>query len=118
MLIVFRWPLVCALAYRFMVWLDSMQFARPTLSEQETTLLAAGVVHTALMSASIILTVIYIALTEYDPGTGVVYAVLATWAVAIMEAWLQIKTGSATSVTYSFFCSVLFCSVLFCSVLF
>jgi hypothetical protein len=67
---------------------------------QETALLAIGGLQTALMSASIILALVFVYRTEVSNGRntivglGVVFALIATWICASFEARLRAKTGS------------------------
>lgn len=79
------------------------QFAKPNMTEQEETLLEIGANHTALMSASIVTTLIYIYQTEFDGhvvGLGVVFALFATWGSAGIEALTRVRTGDPKGETH------------------
>lgn len=68
------------------------------MTDQEKALLAIGANHTALMSVSIIGTLVYIYQTEFDGHVvplGVFFALLGAWASAAIEAQMRIKTGDA-----------------------
>lgn len=72
------------------------QIAKPKMTEQEKALLEFGFSHTALMSVSIITTLVYIYLTEFDGHVvplGVFFALLAAWASAVIEAQMRVQTG-------------------------
>ena len=76
--------------------IDFGQFAKPKMTEQEKALLEIGANHTALMSVSIIATLLYIYQTEFDGHVvplGVFFALLATWGSAVIEAQTRVKTG-------------------------
>jgi hypothetical protein len=84
------------------------QFAKPKMTEQEETLLQTGANHTALMSASIVTTLIYIYQTGFDGHVvglgvqplGVVFALFATWGSAGIEALTRVRTGDPKGETH------------------
>lgn len=75
----------------------TVQFAKPKKSEQEKALLALGPSHTVLMSISIIVSLVHAYHTEFSRKTPVVFAVLATWAHAVIEARVRLTTGCSAS---------------------
>ena len=73
------------------------------MTEQEKMLLEIGANHTALMSVSIITTLVYIYQTEFDGHVvplGVLFALLAAWGSAVIEAQTRVKTGDPTGGTH------------------
>ena len=79
------------------------QFAKPKMTEQEKTLLEIGANHTALMSVSSITTLVFIYQTEFDGHVvplGVLFALLAAWVSAGIEAQTRVKTGDSTGETH------------------
>jgi threonine/homoserine efflux transporter RhtA len=69
------------------------------MTDQEKALLEIGPTHTALMAVSILGTLVFIYQTEWAghvSGLGVVFALLAAWASAAIEAQKRVKTGEST----------------------
>ena len=69
------------------------------MTDQEKALLEIGPTHTALMAVSILGTLVFIYQTEWADhvnGLGVVFALLAAWASAAIEAQKRVKNGEST----------------------
>lgn len=69
------------------------------MTDQEKALLEIGPTHTALMAVSILGTLVFIYQTEWAGegiGLGVVFALLAAWASAAIEAQKRVKNGEST----------------------
>ena len=69
------------------------------MTDQEKALLEIGPTHTGLMAVSILGTLVFIYQTEWADhvnGLGVVFALLAAWASAAIEAQKRVKNGEST----------------------